>query len=214
MSSQLQDIIVTLLLVVAPAGQNAVTVVASAITKVITNHPKIVVLDQNAGKPSKANAIHQIVSTPPKEHDFTEIPPGANFKPGELIVCFALRADGTERTIRQMNRILASLGGGFVKARSRLCISPPEFWVGLPRSLTVKQALVTYNRSKEILYARPIYLDVYIAPPTFTKPAPKPVPSRNKPIVLRPQSPRLRSQHFNRTRKTIPLSRPRSHRGR
>ena len=211
MSLLMKDMIVTLLLVTAPAGQNTITVVASAVTKVITDHPKIVVLNQNAGEPVKANATSQIVTTPPKEHDFTKIPPGARYKPGELLVCFAPRADGTEMTIRQMNRILASLGGGFIKAKSMLCIYPPEFGVGLPRSLTVKQALVTYNRSKEILYARPIYLDVYIAPPTLTKPAPKPVPSRNKPIELRNQSPGKRIVYSNRAKKTVPLSRPRSH---
>ena len=59
MSLLMKDMIVTLLLVTAPAGQNTITVVASAVTKVITDHPKIVVLDQNAGKPVKANARSQ-----------------------------------------------------------------------------------------------------------------------------------------------------------
>ena len=48
----------------------------------------------------------------PEGFDFT-VAADANYAPGELLVRFAPRADGVQRSTAEKNQILTSLGGGF-----------------------------------------------------------------------------------------------------
>jgi len=198
MSSRMKDMIMTLLLVVAPAGWNTVTADTSAIIKVRTGPSKRVVLGRNAGKPVKPNAIQRHISPPLKGHDFTKIPSGARYKPGVLFVRFAPRADGTQRSIAEKERIIRRLGGRILR---HYRIVQGLVLVALPPGQTVMDALIIYNRVREILYAEPVYI-THIPDQPEPKPVPRRIPSGRR-IGLRSQSQRLRPQHSNRTRKTI-----------
>ena len=48
-------------------------------------------------------------------HDFTKIPPGAEYKPGELIVRFAPKQGLTRRTHQEKLQVINGLGGTLVK---------------------------------------------------------------------------------------------------
>jgi subtilisin family serine protease len=90
----------------------------------------------------------------PKGHDFTavgEVP----YKPGELIVRFASKADGKLRSLTEKNQILSSLGGGNIKCD--FTIVPGLSVIELPADMTVEEALLTFNEANGILYAQPNY---------------------------------------------------------
>ncbi|MEA3227413.1 MAG: hypothetical protein U9Q07_15790 [Planctomycetota bacterium] len=202
MRSQMKDVIVMLILVATPTTWSGVTATASPIIKVTTGSSVRTLVKPNGKKPGKPDSRTACFSPPPKGHGFTKIPPGARYKRGELLVSFALRADGTLPSTAERKQIIRRLGGGILKRNYRLL--PALSLVALPPSLIVKKALVIYNRSREIAYAEPNY-EIRI-PPTCPEPAPKRTRPGNKPSVLRPQSPRLRLRHSSPTRKTPPLS--------
>ena len=52
--------------------------------------------------------LFAIIFSPAQAEDF-------GYKPGELIVRFALKANGTQRSKDERNSILASINGGHVK---------------------------------------------------------------------------------------------------
>lgn len=98
------------------------------------------------------------VATPPswpKGHDFTTIPSGAEYKPGELFVRFAPKPGGGPLTRDEMKASLQSLGGGGFKRHFK--IVPGLTVVKLPPGLTVERALKIYNKRPDILYAEPNY---------------------------------------------------------
>jgi subtilisin family serine protease len=95
--------------------------------------------------------------------DFTVIPAGAEYVPGEILVRFAPKAGSMQRNITEKSQILSSLGGGVIKHTFK--IVPGLTLVKLPSGLTVKDALKTFNKTGGILYAQPNY--IYKADSTF-----------------------------------------------
>ncbi|MHC4575512.1 MAG: S8 family serine peptidase, partial [Planctomycetota bacterium] len=96
-----------------------------------------------------------LISPPPKDRDFTRIPPNASYKPGELLVRFAPRADGKQRAKAEKDAVLASIAGGIIKHSYQLV--PGLTVVKLPEGQAVQEALKRFNAKGEILYAEPNY---------------------------------------------------------
>ncbi|MDH4240764.1 MAG: hypothetical protein OEW48_14490 [Phycisphaerae bacterium] len=95
------------------------------------------------------------ISSVPEGHDFTVVAADAVYKPGELLVRFAPKVDGKQRSRAEKNQMLTSLGGATIKRN--FTIVPGLTLVKLPTGLTVKDALKTFNRTDGIFYAEPNY---------------------------------------------------------
>ena len=206
MRSQIKDVILTLLLVATPTTWSEATAATSRVIRVRTGSSRRTLIKPNGGKPAKPDFKSRPILPPPKRHDFTKIPPGVRHKRGELLVRFAPRADGTQRSIGDKERIVRRLGGRILK---HYRLVPGLVVVALPPGQTVRVALTIYNRTRGILYAEPNYI---IRIPEM--PGPKPAPRRRrppkKPSVLRSHSPGLRLPHSTPFRNTPPLSALRS----
>ncbi|MHC4153385.1 MAG: S8 family serine peptidase [Planctomycetota bacterium] len=105
----------------------------------------------SGGAPAQATGA---VSAVPKDRDFTTAG-NVPYKPGELIVRFAARANGIQRSSREKNQILSSLGGANIKRNYK--IVPGLCAVKLPAQMTVEEALERFNKAKGISYAQPNY---------------------------------------------------------
>jgi len=77
------------------------------------------------------------------------------YKEDELLVCFAPKAPGIQRSTTEKNEILRSLGLGTIKRDYR--VVPGLSLVKLPSGQKVQDALKTFNRTNGILYAEPNY---------------------------------------------------------
>ncbi|HEW79120.1 MAG TPA: hypothetical protein ENH34_04030 [Phycisphaerales bacterium] len=77
------------------------------------------------------------------------------YKPGELIVRFASKPDGKQRTLTERNELLASIDGGNVKHSYKLVSGLTV--IKLPTNVTVKNALAAFKNIQGILYAEPNY---------------------------------------------------------
>jgi predicted outer membrane repeat protein len=88
------------------------------------------------------------------------VPGKPAYKPGELLVRFAPKANGIQRNTEEKIQILSSLGGATIK-RNFTLVSGLTL-VKLPAWLTVKDALKTFNRTDGIFYAEPNY-KIYLA---------------------------------------------------
>jgi len=89
-----------------------------------------------------------------KNHDFT-VADNAPYKPGELLVRFASKANGKRRTREEKSQILNALGGAKIKRDFK--IIPSLSAVKLPPGMKVKDALKKFNKASGILYAQPDY---------------------------------------------------------
>jgi subtilisin family serine protease len=78
------------------------------------------------------------------------------YKEGELLVRFAPKPDGQQRSAIEKSQILNSLGGGTIKSSFK--IVPGLTLVELPAGLTVEDALKTFNGADGILHAQPNYI--------------------------------------------------------
>ncbi|MHC4527829.1 MAG: S8 family serine peptidase, partial [Planctomycetota bacterium] len=107
-----------------------------------------------ASTKARAAKTSRPAASAPLERDFT-IPASSAYEPGELLVRFAAKADGKQRSNFQKNQILASLGGGTVKRNYTLV--PGLSLVKLPVPMAVEQTLRTLNKAAAILYAEPNY---------------------------------------------------------
>ncbi|MHC4644376.1 MAG: S8 family serine peptidase [Planctomycetota bacterium] len=104
-----------------------------------------------------------LISAPRGWHDFTKIPANASYKPGELLVRFAPRTNGKQRTKAEREAVLAAIGGGNIRRSYRLV--PGLSVVKLPKGLSVEKALRIFNTKSEILYAEPDYYVEAVATP-------------------------------------------------
>lgn len=95
------------------------------------------------------------IAAVPEGHDFTVVSADAIYKPGELLVRFAPKAGGEQRSAEEKNQILSYLGGAALKRSYKLV--PGLSLVKLPPGQTVKDALKTFNNTDGILYAEPNY---------------------------------------------------------
>jgi len=77
------------------------------------------------------------------------------YKEGELLIRFAPKADGIQRTADERNQILSSFNAGAVKKSVRLV--PGLSAVKLPANLKVADALPMLRGKSEILYVEPNY---------------------------------------------------------
>jgi subtilisin family serine protease len=80
---------------------------------------------------------------------------GPEYKPGELLVRFAPKDTGMQRSAKEKNDILSTLGLGTIKREYR--IVPGLSLVKLPSGQKVEDALKTFSRTNGILYAEPDY---------------------------------------------------------
>jgi len=99
--------------------------------------------------------VQMISAAPPEGFDFT-IPADAPYVPGELLVRFAPKPDGKQRSITEKNQFMISLGGSTIERDFK--IVPGLSLVRLPSNMTVKEALKTFNSTDGILHAQPNYL--------------------------------------------------------
>jgi subtilisin family serine protease len=90
----------------------------------------------------------------PENHDFTVLGDSA-YKPGELIVRFAAKANGNQLSATEKNQILTSVGGGTVQYEFKIVLGLSV--VKLPAGMTVEEALKTFNKANGVLYAEPNY---------------------------------------------------------
>ncbi len=77
------------------------------------------------------------------------------YKEGELLIRFAPKTSGIQRTTDERNQILSSFNAGAVKKSVRLV--PGLSVVKLPANLTVADALQKLQAKNEILYVEPNY---------------------------------------------------------
>ena len=78
------------------------------------------------------------------------------YVPGELIVRFAPKADGVQRTTAERNTVLAGIDGGTVKRSSKFV--PGLSLVELPEGRTVESSLAVFNRTVGIVRAVPNHI--------------------------------------------------------
>ncbi|MGB2809250.1 MAG: S8 family serine peptidase [Sedimentisphaerales bacterium] len=78
------------------------------------------------------------------------------YEPGELLVRFAPKLDGTKRTLGECNAILTAINGGSVEHSYKLV--PGLTRVKLPANITVENSLVVFKNTTGILYAHPNYI--------------------------------------------------------
>jgi hypothetical protein len=78
-----------------------------------------------------------------------------SYKPGELLVHFAPKADDKQQTLTERDRTLASIGVGTVKYSYKLV--PGLSVVKLPVDVAVESALAALKNADGILYAEPNY---------------------------------------------------------
>ncbi|NIP24613.1 MAG: hypothetical protein GWN67_09840 [Phycisphaerae bacterium] len=78
------------------------------------------------------------------------------YEPGELLVRFAPKPDGTQRTPSECNAILTAIEGGVIEQSYKLV--PGLTLVKLPENVNVENALVLFKKTGGILYANPNYL--------------------------------------------------------
>ena len=90
-------------------------------------------------------------------------PVGLGYEPGELLVRFAPKLDGTQRTLAECNAILTAINGGVIKDSYKLV--PGLTLVKLPEDVTVEKALVGFDKRYDILYAHANYIGT--GAPTF-----------------------------------------------
>lgn len=90
----------------------------------------------------------------PKGHDFTVVASDC-FRPGHLLVRFAAKGNGKQRTAAEKRGILNSVGGGRLKRNYRRV--PGLHLVELPERVPVGAALKAFNGAQGILYAEPDY---------------------------------------------------------
>jgi len=93
---------------------------------------------------------------------YTETPAGSQppsdpfdlgYVPGELLVRFAPKTDGTQLSMAEKNQIMSSLGEATVKGTYR--IVPGLSHVKLPEGITVEQAIKRLSKTGGIMYAQP-----------------------------------------------------------
>ena len=84
------------------------------------------------------------------------VTPGLKYEPGELLVRFAPKPDGTQRTLAERNAVLSAVNGGTVDHSYRLV--PGLTLVKLPVNVTVENALPVFENVPAILYAHPNYI--------------------------------------------------------
>jgi parallel beta-helix repeat protein len=77
------------------------------------------------------------------------------YKPDELIVRFAPKTDGSQRTLSERNEVLASINCGTVKRSCKLV--PGLTLVNLPENLSVEDALLKFKNASGVLYAERNY---------------------------------------------------------
>jgi len=77
------------------------------------------------------------------------------YKPGELLVRFAPKPDGKQRTLSEKNDFLDSIYGGNVKHSYK--IVPGLTLVKLRENLSVEDAVPAFKATSGILYAEPNY---------------------------------------------------------
>jgi len=77
------------------------------------------------------------------------------YKPGELIVRFAPKYNGSQRNLAERNAALQSFGGGQVIHSYKLV--PGLSVVKLPPSISVADVVAKFKKEKGILYAEPNY---------------------------------------------------------
>lgn len=83
-------------------------------------------------------------------------PLGLGYEPGELLVRFAPKTDGSQRTPAECNAILTAINGGIIKDSYKLV--PGLTLVKLPANVTVEKDLVVFKNAIGILYAYPNYI--------------------------------------------------------
>ncbi len=96
-----------------------------------------------------------VIKPPPKDYDFTKIPPGADYREGELLVRFIPKSNGKSPTIKEKKKILKSIKGGTLKESYDLV--PGLTLVKLPSGKKVAKVLKKFNKTKGIMYAEPNY---------------------------------------------------------
>ena len=83
-------------------------------------------------------------------------PLNLGYEPGELLVRFAPKADGAQRTSVERNEILTEINGGTVQHSYKLV--PGLTLVKLPENVTVANSLVLFKNTDGISYAHPNYI--------------------------------------------------------
>lgn len=78
------------------------------------------------------------------------------YEPGELLVRFAPKLDGTQLKLAECNTILTAIEGGIIKQSYKLV--PGLTLVKLPENVKVENALVLFKKTGGILYAHPNYI--------------------------------------------------------
>jgi len=86
---------------------------------------------------------------------YAQIPQDAEYKEGELIVRFAPKENGVQRTLNEKITILSSFNGGTIKYSFKLV--PGLSLVQLPQSIKVKDTINLFTKRPEFLYVEPNY---------------------------------------------------------
>lgn len=86
---------------------------------------------------------------------YAQIPQNAEYKEGELIVRFAPKANGLQRTIQEKNATLSLFNGGNVKYSYKFV--PGLTLVQLPHGINVKDSVTLFTNRPEFLYVEPNY---------------------------------------------------------
>ena len=97
-----------------------------------------------------------ITFTVPKNYGPASTLDRAQYKEGELIVRFAAKTDGVQRTVEERDAILARFGAGKVAQTYKLVAGLSL--IKLPAGVKVAEVLGDTNKAQEVLYAQPNYM--------------------------------------------------------
>lgn len=97
--------------------------------------------------------IYMAYAGAPGENQPPSNPLDLGYKPGELLVRFAPKADDMQLSTAEKNQILSSLGVAAVIGNYRLV--PGLSHVKLPVGVTVEEAAAKLNKTQGIMYAQP-----------------------------------------------------------
>ena len=86
----------------------------------------------------------------------TFLVPALQYEPGELLVRFKSKTDGSQLALTEKNSVLASINGGTVEHSYKLVEGLTL--VKLPESVTVENALLVFKNAQSISYAHPNYI--------------------------------------------------------
>jgi hypothetical protein len=125
---------------------------------------------------------------PPGRRNAASKPVDLGYVPGELLVRFAPKANGIQRSRAERNQIVSSLGAANVTKDCGNVLGLSH--VKLPPGVTVEQAMARLNKRPDIIYAQPNHYLMLCSTPNDTRFGDLWGTQKSNPSTTQPKAPR------------------------